>query len=73
MDVVVQASNEITHRCVDMGGTITGEHGVGLEKQELMTWMFSPAELAQMLKLRAAFDPQGLMNPGKMFPKSAQA
>jgi len=69
MDTVIKASNEITRRCVDMGGTITGEHGVGLEKQELMTWMFSDADLRQMRLLRAAFDPQGLMNPGKVFPR----
>jgi glycolate oxidase len=70
MDVVVAASNEITRRCVDMGGTITGEHGVGLEKQELMTWMFTDAELQQMRKLRLAFDPHEMMNPGKVFPKA---
>ena len=68
MDIVIKASNEITHRCVDMGGTITGEHGVGLEKQELMTWMFTETDLAQMIKLRDAFDPHELMNPGKVFP-----
>jgi glycolate oxidase len=69
MDTVIAASNEITRRCVEMGGTITGEHGVGLEKQELMTWMFSEIELAQMIKLREAFDPRCAMNPGKVFPK----
>ena len=68
METVIAASNEITHRCVEMGGTITGEHGVGLEKQELMTWMFSEVDLAQMIKLREAFDPHGVMNPGKVFP-----
>lgn len=68
----LQASNEITKHCVEMGGTITGEHGVGLEKQELMAWMFSETDMEQMRKLKTAFDPRNLMNPGKMFPVNNQ-
>ena len=61
-------------RCVDMGGTITGEHGVGLEKQELMPWMSSARPTwRQMRKLQQAFDPRRLMNPGKMFPGAQRA
>lgn len=71
MDIVIAASNEIMRRCVAMGGTITGEHGVGLEKQHLMSWMFNETDLAQMRKLKTAFDPDERMNPGKMFPVAA--
>jgi glycolate oxidase len=72
LETVIKASNDIIRRCVEMGGTITGEHGVGLEKQDLMTWMFSEADLEQMRKLKLAFDPQDRMNPGKVFPRVAQ-
>ena len=53
LQIAIEASNDITRRCVDMGGTITGEHGVGLEKQDMMTWMFSDTDMAQMIKLQA--------------------
>jgi glycolate oxidase len=53
---------------VDVGGTITGEHGVGIEKVGQMCVQFSPEELAAFHALKAAFDPQGLLNPGKAVP-----
>ncbi len=59
---------EILELSVAMGGTVTGEHGVGVEKLGSMCVQFSPAERAQMLALKAAFDPAGLLNPGKMIP-----
>ncbi|MEO8081304.1 MAG: FAD-linked oxidase C-terminal domain-containing protein, partial [Caldimonas sp.] len=59
---------EILELSVAMGGTVTGEHGVGVEKLGSMCVQFSPAERAQMLALKAAFDPVGLLNPGKMIP-----
>jgi glycolate oxidase len=68
LQIAIEASADILRRCVDMGGTITGEHGVGLEKQDMMSWMFSDTDMAQMIKLKQAFDPHGLMNPGKIFP-----
>ena len=54
--------------CVEMGGTITGEHGVGMEKDRLMPLLFSEADLALMRRVRDAFNPDGLLNPGKIFP-----
>ena len=51
-----------------MGGTVTGEHGVGVEKLSSMCVQFSPAEREQMLALKRAFDPAGLLNPGKVIP-----
>jgi glycolate oxidase len=54
--------------CVEQGGSITGEHGVGLDKRDSMPKMFTDDDLATMLRLRDAFDPQGLCNPGKVFP-----
>jgi glycolate oxidase len=59
---------EILELSVAMGGTISGEHGVGAEKLNSMCVQFSEAERAQMLSLKAAFDPQGLLNPGKVIP-----
>jgi glycolate oxidase len=51
-----------------MGGTITGEHGVGVEKLSSMCVQFSREENAQMMALKHAFDPEGLLNPGKLIP-----
>ena len=58
----------ILELCIGAGGTITGEHGVGVEKLDQMCIQFRPPELEQMHRLKAAFDPQGLMNPGKAVP-----
>jgi glycolate oxidase len=55
--------------CVEVGGVLTGEHGVGVEKRDLMEVQFSPADLDQQQRLKCAFDSEGLLNPGKMFPK----
>jgi glycolate oxidase len=54
--------------CVEVGGCLTGEHGVGVEKRDLMSVQFTPAELAQMRGIKTAFDPQWLLNPAKVFP-----
>jgi glycolate oxidase len=54
--------------CVEVGGVLTGEHGVGVEKRDLMGTMFGEADLAHQQRLKCAFDPQGLLNPGKVFP-----
>ncbi|WP_310386001.1 FAD-linked oxidase C-terminal domain-containing protein [Roseateles sp.] len=59
---------EILEASVALGGTVTGEHGVGIEKLNSMCVQFSPAELAQMHAVKLAFDPQGLLNPGKVIP-----
>lgn len=63
---------EILETSVAMGGTVTGEHGVGVEKLNSMCVQFSPPELAQMLAIKRAFDPQGLLNPGKAVPTLAR-
>ncbi|OYU46579.1 MAG: FAD-binding oxidoreductase, partial [Burkholderiales bacterium PBB4] len=59
---------DILETSVAMGGTVTGEHGVGIEKLNSMCVQFSAEENAQMFSLKAAFDPQGLLNPGKVIP-----
>jgi glycolate oxidase subunit GlcD len=65
---VEAASSEIMQVCVAAGGTITGEHGVGLDKKRYMPLVFAPAELAAMAGVRRVFDPRGLVNPGKLLP-----
>ncbi|MBA2448171.1 MAG: FAD-binding protein [Chloroflexi bacterium] len=67
------AHDEIIRACVDAGGTITGEHGVGIEKRKYMPWIFAPADLDRMARVRAAFDPSGRFNPGKVLPTEAEA
>jgi len=62
------AGLEILTACVEAGGSITGEHGVGMEKNCYMPLQFQPPDLAAMRRLKNAFDPAGLMNPGKIFP-----
>jgi glycolate oxidase len=59
---------EILKLCVEVGGVLTGEHGVGVEKRDLMHAMFTEADLAQQQRLKCAFDDRGLLNPGKVFP-----
>jgi len=63
-----QASDEILEYCLSAGGSITGEHGVGMEKLTLMAQQFSPDSLATMKRLKEVFDPDGRLNPGKLLP-----
>jgi glycolate oxidase len=65
---VVEAGGEIMRICVDAGGTITGEHGIGAEKRKYMPWLFSDDDLEAMSRLKAVFGAGELFNPGKMFP-----
>jgi glycolate oxidase subunit GlcD len=65
---VVAAGEEILRTCVEAGGVISGEHGIGTEKREYMPLLFSEADLAAMARLRRAFDPERRSNPGKVFP-----
>jgi glycolate oxidase len=65
---VVAAGTEIMEHCVAVGGALTGEHGIGMEKNELMSLIFSPDDLALMSRVRAAFNPAGRLNPGKVLP-----
>lgn len=60
--------SDILKLCVEVGGVLTGEHGVGVEKRDLMPVMFSEADLQQQQRLKCAFDPELLLNPGKVFP-----
>ena len=59
---------DILKLCVEVGGVLTGEHGVGVEKRDLMGAMFNEDDLKQQQRLKCAFDPQSLLNPGKVFP-----
>jgi len=63
-----QFGADILRLCVEVGGVLTGEHGVGVEKRDLMPAMFSEVDLAQQQRLKCAFDDKGLLNPGKVFP-----
>ena len=63
-----QFGAEILKLCVEVGGVLTGEHGVGIEKRDLMGEMFTEIDLNQQQRLKCAFDAQGLLNPGKVFP-----
>jgi glycolate oxidase len=67
------AGNEILKLCVDAGGCLTGEHGVGIEKRDLMRHQYSKADLDQQMAVRAAFDAQWLLNPSKVFPLEGRA
>jgi glycolate oxidase len=56
---------------VEVGGCLTGEHGVGIEKRDLMSVQFSEADLAVQMRIKSVFDPLWLLNPGKVFPLTA--
>ncbi|HEX3143034.1 MAG TPA: FAD-linked oxidase C-terminal domain-containing protein, partial [Pyrinomonadaceae bacterium] len=68
LERVRQAGREIMETCVRAGGSITGEHGVGLDKSSYLPLIFSDDDMNAMLRVRAAFDPSGLCNPGKIIP-----
>jgi glycolate oxidase len=68
LDRAEQFGAEILKLCVEVGGVLTGEHGVGVEKRDLMPAMFSELDLNQQQRVKCAFDAKGLLNPGKMFP-----
>jgi glycolate oxidase len=63
-----EAGMELLKLCVEVGGCLTGEHGVGIEKRDLMRFQFNPQDLNQQMRVRAVFDPQWLLNPAKVFP-----
>ena len=62
------AAREILDTCVELGGTLSGEHGIGIEKLDAMIKLFSPADIKAMEYVRRAFDPFDLCNPGKVLP-----
>jgi len=65
-----QMGAEIIKACVDVGGSLTGEHGIGLEKRDFMPLMYNDDDLEAMRKVKKIFDPEGRLNPGKIFPTS---
>ena len=65
----IEVGREILKACVEMGGTLTGEHGIGVEKQDEMPLLFTPDDLIVMSELRQVFDPDGRANPGKVIPQ----
>lgn len=65
---VKEAGRELMETCVRAGGSISGEHGVGFDKREYLPLIFSEADMEAMLRVRAAFDPSGILNPGKIIP-----
>jgi len=67
------AGMDVLKLCVELGGCLTGEHGVGIEKRDLMRRQYSEADLAQQMRVRAAFDPQCRLNPAKVFPLDGRA
>jgi glycolate oxidase len=66
----VAAAEEIICFCIEMGGSITGEHGVGMEKDRFMPLLFTEDDLNLMRRVRDAYNPTGLLNPGKIFPST---
>ena len=68
MEKAERAGEDILKLCVEVGGCLTGEHGVGIEKRDLMRVQYNPADLAQQMRVRSVFDPTWLLNPAKVFP-----
>jgi glycolate oxidase len=64
---------EILKLCVEVGGCLTGEHGVGIEKRDLMTVQFAPDDLEAQMRVKDVFDPKWLLNPAKVFPLHVSA
>jgi glycolate oxidase len=65
---VMEAGEEILKLCVDVGGSLTGEHGIGIEKSNVMPWLFAEVDLALMERIKRVFNANDLCNPGKVFP-----
>jgi glycolate oxidase len=65
---VIRAGEEMLRLCVDAGGTISGEHGIGFEKNNYMPWIYSESDLGAMRRIKDVLDPEGRLNPWKMFP-----
>jgi glycolate oxidase len=61
-------NDELLRACLALGGSVTGEHGVGVDKALNLTHQYAPADLNFMARLRSVFDPDGIMNPGKLLP-----
>lgn len=68
MERVLAATEELMEYCIELGGAVSGEHGIGIEKNDALTLMFTETDLEAMAKVKRAFDPDNRANPGKMFP-----
>ncbi len=68
LETIIEAGAEVMKVCIDAGGALTGEHGVGLEKKELMPLVYTDADMDAMRRVRDSFAPQNRLNPGKVFP-----
>jgi glycolate oxidase len=71
VEAVSLAGYEILKTCIEFGGTISGEHGIGSEKRDALPLVFSPSDIATMLRVRETFDPATMFNPDKIFPSGA--
>jgi glycolate oxidase len=71
VQAVIDAGSEILTTCIAMGGTISGEHGIGYEKRKSLSLVFTTADLAAMARVRDVFDPMRAFNPDKIFPTGA--
>src|SRR6202022_1170259 len=69
---VEEAGEEMLRAVVELGGTLSGEHGIGLEKSQFMPWIFTPDDLDAMKRVKTAFDQEGILNPGKIFPDATR-
>jgi glycolate oxidase len=72
VEAVVESGNAILQAAIELGGTISGEHGIGFEKREAMTRVYSPDDLATMARVREVFDPLRALNPEKIFPSATR-
>ena len=68
MERVLEASKVLMQHCIDLGGAVSGEHGIGIEKNDALRLMYSETDFGEMAKAKRAFDPRNLANPGKLFP-----
>jgi glycolate oxidase len=72
VQAVIESGNAILQTAVALGGTVSGEHGIGYEKRDAMTAVYSTEDLATMARVRDVFDPQRCLNPEKIFPSGAR-
>ena len=73
LEIAEELGADILRLCVAVGGCLTGEHGVGIEKRDLMEVQFSAADLEAQMRVKDVFDPDWLLNPAKVFPLAASA
>ena len=72
LEKVMEAATEMVRVSIEAGGSLSGEHGIGLEKRDLMGLVFNEADLDAQARIRDAFDPDAAMNPGKVLPTGSR-